>query len=143
MKIKINIKSISKTRGIEPQIYEIKSDIKTLENLITNLVDIEIDKYENSEFKILSQKDINEMLDTGKISFGFKYREIFNVEQGRQNKKVDRENAKQIAKETFNDGLYVVFINKTKIENLSNNINIAEDDELSLIRLTMLSGRYF
>ncbi len=143
MKIKINIKSVSKTRGIEPQIYEIKSDIRTLENLITNLVDIEIDKYENSEFKALNQQDINEMLESGKISFGFKYREIFNLEQGQQNKKIDRDHAKEIALLAFTDGLYVVFINKIKIKNLSDNINITESNELTLIRLTMLSGRYF
>lgn len=132
MNIKINIKSVSKTRGVEPVIYEVLDNIKTLEYLILNLVDIEIDKYENHEFKALTQEDINRMLDIGKISFGFKYRED----------SVDRNNAKEIATLAFLDGLYVVFINQIKIEELRDEINLKDDDEVSLIRLTMLSGRY-
>lgn len=132
MNIKINIKSISKTRGVKSVIYEVLDNIKTLECLILNLVDIEIDKYENHTFKALTQEDINSMLDIGKISFGFKYRES----------NIDRNNAKKIATLAFSDGLYVVFINQIKIEELTNEINLKEDDEVSLIRLTMLSGRY-
>jgi len=130
--IKINIKSISKTRGVKHIIYEVLDNIKTLECLILNLVDIEIDKYENHAFKALTQEDINSMLDIGKISFGFKYRES----------NIDRNNAKEIATLAFIDGLYVVFINQIKIEELTDEINLKEDDEVSLIRLTMLSGRY-
>ncbi len=143
MKIKVNIKSASKTRGIEPQIYEINDNIKTTKNLIENLVDIEIDKYKNNEKKKNSQQDISNMLEVGKISFGFKYRESFNSEHGINNKNIDTDEAKAIALEAFTDGLYVMFIGKTKIDVLEEQIDIKENDEVTLVRLTMLAGRYF
>ena len=133
MHIKINIKSLGKTRGIESRDYIISDNIETIEDLIHNLVDIEIDKYERKDFKVLNQEDINNMMDSGKISFGFKYRE----------KEIDRAYAKEIAVQAFLDGLYVIFINETSIEDINQKIHLCHGNELTLIRLTMLSGRYY
>lgn len=133
MHIKINIKSLGKTRGIEPTDYIVSDDIETTKDLIHNLVDIEIDKYERQDFKVLSQEDINNMMDSGKISFGFKYRE----------KEIDRAEAKKIAVQAFLDGLYAIFITETSIEDINQKIHLSNGNELTLIRLTMLSGRYY
>ncbi len=143
MKVYINIKSISRTRGIEPIEYLLKQDIQTVEDLICNLVDIEIDKYENHHIKVLSQEDINSMLTNGKISFGFKYREILEKEHGLHTKVIDRNEAKDIATLAFADGLFSLFINEDQFEKLDDMINIKDNDEITLIRLSMLAGRYF
>ncbi len=130
MKVKVVLKSVSKTRGIEYVDYHVKNNIITLKDLLINLCDIEIDKYENNEFKVLSQEDINTMVNQGKISFGFKYRKDV----------INREKAYENALLSFKDGLYRVFINDEEIEDLETNLNLKENDILILIRLTMITG---
>ncbi len=130
MKIKVALKSISKTRGIDYIDYKVLDNIVTLKDLIINLCDIEIDKYENKELKVLSQEDINNMVNTGKVSFGFKYRDDI----------IDRGKAYDNALLSFKDGLYRVFINDEEVESLETNINLKENDTLALIRLTMMTG---
>lgn len=66
MIIKVLMKSISKTRGIDTVDYEVVDNIVALRDLIINLCAIEIDKYENKEFKVLNQEDINNMVNSGK-----------------------------------------------------------------------------
>lgn len=133
MVIKVLVKSIAKTRGVESVAYLVDDNINTLNDLIIDLCNTEITKYENKEFKVLSQEDIDWMVNIGKISFGFKYRDDENV---------DRNEAFDNALVAFNEGLYRVFINEVEIDSLDCVINLKEDDEVSLIRLTMMTGRY-
>ncbi len=130
MIIKVLLKSIAKTRGLEYVDYTVNDNIKSLRDLTVNLCDIEIDKYENREFKVLSQEDINNMVNTGKVSFGFKYREDV----------IDREKAYENALLSFDDGLYRVFINDEEVTVLDGDIGLKECDTLALIRLTMMTG---
>ncbi len=130
MKIKVALKSIAKTRGVDYLYYHVKDHIVTLKDLIINLCDIEIDKYEKREFQVLSQEDINTMINQGKVSFGFKYRED----------RIDRESAYKNALLSFEDGLYRVFINDGEVQDLEAHINLQENDTLVLIRLTMITG---
>lgn len=134
MRIQIAMKSVARTRNIQWVEYIVKDHLVYLEDLIRNLVEIEIDKYEQLDNPQLTQADINEMVDTGKISFGFKYRE---------HEAINREQSKKIALDAFLDELYVVFINDIKVPSLSTKLDLKEGDAVSLIRLTMLSGRYF
>lgn len=134
MRIQIAMKSVARTRNIQWVEYTVKDHLVYLEDLIRNLVEIEIDKYEQLDNPQLTQADINEMVDTGKISFGFKYRE---------HEAINREQSKKIALDAFLDELYVVFINDIKVPSLSTKLDLKEGDAVSLIRLTMLSGRYF
>ncbi len=130
MVIKVLLKSIAKTRGVEYVDYIVSDKIKNLEDLIINLCNIEIDKYEKNEFEVLSQEDINNMVNQGKVSFGFKYREDV----------IDREKAYENALLSFKDGLYRVFINDEEVEELNKEICLKENDTLALIRLTMMTG---
>lgn len=133
MKIKIIMKSVTKLRAVMPIEYQVSNAIVTLQDLLSNLVDIEIDKYENSELKIHSQEELDNMVKSGKVSFGFKYRES----------DIDRKNAFEVAIQAFKDGLFTVFINNMQINELDESLHLKENDELSLIRLTMLTGRYY
>ncbi len=132
MQIKVLLKSIAKTRGLEYALYNIKDNITTLKDLILNLCDIEIDKYEQKKIEVLNQDDINNMVNTGKISFGFKYRDDT----------IDRKKAYENALLSFGDGLYRVFLNDCEIEDLNKKINLKENDTLALIRLTMMTGSF-
>lgn len=133
MNIKLSIKSINKTRGVELVDYSISDNILSLQDLLENLVDIEITKYEQKEFKITSQEDLDNMIIAGKISFGFKYREDV----------INRAHSKDVATLAFSDGLYAVFINDIQLNALDEYLNIKENDILSLIRFTMLTGRFY
>ncbi len=133
MNIKIVMKSIAQTRNLQSIDYTIRDDISTLKELITNLVNIEIDKYEQEQLKITSQEDLDQMIINGKVSFGFKYRET----------EIDRTNAVNVALQAFEDGLYVVFLNNSELKSLTDKLILNENDSLSLVRLTMLTGRYY
>lgn len=41
----------------------------------------------------------------------------------------------------FKDGLFRIFLNDNELSSLEENINLQENDKLTFIRLTMLSGR--
>ncbi len=133
MNIKIVMKSIAQTRNLQSIDYTIRDDISTLKELITNLVNIEIDKYEQEELKITSQEDLDQMIINGKVSFGFKYRET----------DIDRANAVSVALQAFEDGLYVVFLNNSELKSLNDKLILNENDSISLVRLTMLTGKYY
>ena len=113
--------------------YSISSAILSLHDLLENIVDIEVTKYEKKEFKISSQEELDDMIITGKVSFGFKYRED----------EIDRGHAKNVALSAFSDGLYAVFLNDIQLNNLTDPLDIKEDDVLTLIRFTMLTGRFY
>jgi len=135
MKVYIVVKAVGKTRGfdkIEVELEDIHKD--SVASLISFFVNREISRYESNEFKILSQEDINQMVDSGKISFGFKYRE---------HNKIDRDEAVDIALQAFDDELFVMFVNDEQIESQDDKLSIRDGDEISFVRLTMLSGRYF
>jgi hypothetical protein len=73
------------------------------------------------------------MVISGKISFGFKYREV----------EIDRENAQDVALLAFKDGLFAVFINNDEIKALDENLSLKNNDIVTFIRFTMLTGRYY
>ncbi len=130
MKIKVSLKSVSKTRGIVEVDYIVSDSIITLQDLIINLVDIEIDKYNNQALSVQSQDQINAMVNHGKISFGFKYNDC----------EVNRDDAIDNALVSFKDGIYRLFINDMEITSIDQELNLIEGDRLSLIRLTMMTG---
>lgn len=133
MIVKIANKSIAKSRNIDYVDYCIKDNIEILEELIANLVNIEIDKYENKEIDVLRQEDIDEMLEKGKVTFAFSYDE----------EKIDRKKATDIACQAFKDGLFLVFIDDKEIKSLNENINIRQNSQLVFIKLCMYTGRYY
>ncbi len=135
MEVFVVVKSVGKTRGFDKVAVEIEDRvIQNTSELINYFVNREINRYESDEFKVLSQDDINLMVDGGKVSFGFKYRE---------HGKIDRKEAVDIAIQAFIDELFVIFINNEPIEKLENKVILNDGDEISFVRLTMLSGRYF
>ncbi len=130
MNIKVLMKSISKTRNLKYVNYKVSDDINTLKDLIINLCDIEIEKYENKEFSILNQEEINNMVNVGKVSFGFKYRED----------QINRMDAYENALLSFEDGLYRVMLNDVEIIDLNEKLNLNNNDKVALIRLVMITG---
>ncbi len=135
MTIFLVVKGVGKTRGFEKIGIEIEDkEILSVSSFIRFLVHREIECYESEAFKVLSQEDINRMVDNGKVAFGFKYRE---------HEPINRTEAVNNAIDAFRDELFAMFINDRQIQNLDDRIALKDGDEVSLVRLTMLSGRYF
>ena len=79
----------------------------------------------------LSERQINDMPGIGRITFG-----ICNGD-----KEQDIRKAVDNALLAFRDGLFCMFINGTQVTEADRAIELQEDDVLTFIRLTMLTGR--
>ena len=79
----------------------------------------------------LSEREISDMAGIGRITFG-----ICNGD-----KEQDVGKAVDNALLAFQDGLFCMFINGEKVTEADRAIALREDDVLTFIRLTMLSGR--
>ena len=137
MKIFVNVKQIGKRKNkIDKKEYEINEGIKTVKELLTEFVTINVEKFnegytENDIVPYLTDKKINDLSDAGKISFGVDYNE----------QKQDLEKAIENTLQSYEDGIYRVFVNDEEMGEIDCEINLKENDELTFVRLTMLAGR--
>ena len=137
MKIFVNLKQIGKRKNkIDKKKYEISEKITTVKELLTEFVTINVNEFnngftENDIVPYLTDKKINDLSDAGKISFGVDYNE----------QKQDLEKAIENALQSYEDGIYRVFVNDEEMGEIDCEINLKENDELTFIRLTMLAGR--
>ncbi len=138
MKLSIVQKSAATTRGIQHVTWECLAEIATVADLIAALVHREIDRFESdgaAELTAKSQEDIDAMLRTGKVSFGFRYRE--------ESPAIDRQHAIEVAQLAYKDQLFSLFIGDRELQSLEEAVDLNDGDEITLIRLVMLAGRYY
>jgi hypothetical protein len=137
MKIFVNVKQIGKRKNkIDKKKYEISEKITTVKELLTEFVTINVNEFnngftENDIVPYLTDEKINDLSDAGKISFGVDYNE----------QKQDLEKAIENALQSYEDGIYRVFVNDEEMGEIDCEINLKENDELTFVRLTMLAGR--
>ena len=137
MKIFVNVKQIGKRKNkIDKKKYEISEKITTVKELLTEFVTINVNEFnngftENDIVPYLTDKKINDLSDAGKISFGVDYNE----------QKQDLEKAIENALQSYEDGIYRIFVNDAEVGEIDCEINLKENDELTFVRLTMLAGR--
>ena len=137
MKVYVNVKQIGKKKNkIDKKEYEINEGIKTVKELLTEFVTINVEKFnegytENDIVPYLTDKKINDLSDAGKISFGVDYNE----------QKQDLEKAIENTLQSYEDGIYRVFVNDEEMGEIDCEINLKENDELTFVRLPMLAGR--
>lgn len=137
MKIYISTKAAGRRRSLAAHIlYEIPEGVTTLRELLTELVRIEVEQYNQKGKDVqivpfLTDEEINAQAETGKVSFGRIYSE----------KKADFDKAVGNALQCYEDGLVRVFQNEEEITQLDAPMRIQEEDCFTLIRLTFLAGR--
>ena len=79
------------------------------------------------------EQDIKDNADVGKIGFN-----------DRENKnKQDVTKAIDNAIQSYEDGIYRIFLNDEEVGALNDSINLSEDDIITFVRLTMLAGAMF
>ena len=137
MKIYVNIKQIGKRKNkIDKKEYEISGKIETVKDLLIEFVTINVKEFnegltENDVVPYLTDERINDLSDVGKISFGVDY----------NGKKQDLQNAIENALQSYEDGIYRVFVNDEELGKINDKLDLQENDELTFVRLTMLAGR--
>ena len=135
MKIIVNVKGLSRKKVIHQEEMELKNKISTTKDLITELVKINVEKFN----KKIDDKDILSIITNENIAKAARIGKIGDEVHG--DKKANLEKALDTAYLAFEDGLYCIFINDEQSEKLDDSLNLKDGDILTLIRLTMLAGR--
>ncbi|MCG6844835.1 hypothetical protein [Fusobacterium nucleatum] len=135
MKIIINVKGLSRKKVIHQEEVELKNKISTTKDLITELVKINVEKFN----KKIDERDILSIMTNENIAKATRIGKIGDEVHG--DKKANLEKALDTAYLAFEDGLYCIFINDEQSEKLDDSLNLKDGDILTLIRLTMLAGR--
>ena len=130
MKINIIKKKAGSLKYLGKERIEVPK-VSTLKELLIAIFYNEYNHLYNNQMKVLTEKDIKDFAQLGKISFS----NLYNINQK------DLDDLIKIMFQDFTDGLYKVFINGQEYENLNEHIQIKNDDEIVFIRFVMLAGR--
>lgn len=140
MNIKITIKQLGKKRSkITDRDFTLEHRPETVEQLIKEAVYTCVREHnavtENGDTNPnpLTNAQIADMSEIGKIAFGIHYNE----------KRADKEQAVMVAIQAFEDGLVRIFKGEEELLELNQAITIQENELLTFIRLTMLSGSMY
>ena len=139
MKVYIQVKKLGKriqTVGSIP--YELETCPATLRELIACMVNQGVEGYNErlrsgAQNKALSEAEIQDMSQVGKIAFGIPFGE----------REANPQKAVDAALLAFTDGLYRFYINELEITELDTPVHLCEDDTIAIIRLVMLTGGLF
>ena len=140
--IYIQVKQLGKRKAsIEAQKFIIEDPLFTVHDLLYDIVTKQVDKFnhraignidgEPTFIKLFIVNSNENQSPSGKISFNLDYRQ----------QKQDIQSAFDNVIMAFNDGLFRIFLNDNELSSLEEKINLQENDKLTFIRLTMLSGR--
>lgn len=137
MKIYLNVKQAGSRKNYiakEEIILEVVPNTlrELIEQVITqNVKDFNDNLKKEKLVEYLTDKEIQEKAELGKIAFGNMYNDT----------KQNLSKALQNAFVSFEDGIYKVFINDNETEKLDTPIGLRDGDILTFIKFTMLSGR--
>lgn len=139
MKVYIQVKKLGKriqTVGSIP--YELETCPATLRELIACMVNQGVEGYNErlrsgAQNKALSEAEIQDMSQVGKVAFGIPFGE----------REANPQKAVDAALLAFTDGLYRFFINEQEMTELDAPLKLCEGDTIAIIRLVMLTGGLF
>ncbi len=140
MTICINIRQLGKKRNtINAVPFELPEQPNTTRDLIASVVKVCVAAYNErvrkgeTAIRPMTQENLSDMETVGKLAFGINY-------SGKQS---DEASAVFNVLQSFEDGIYRIFHGQTELTALDEEICLSEKDELTFIRLTMLTGRIF
>ncbi len=139
MRLAVTVKSIGKRKNALTRIpVELSYQPRTLRELIAALVEWNVQGLRDKQQQLalvpyLSEREVQERADNGKVGFGAIYNDVVP----------DVTAAIETAIRAFEDGLYRVFICEEEVEALDAPLSLNEDDDIVLIRFTMLAGSFW
>lgn len=138
MKLSIQTQQLGKRRcSIEPMQIELPDETLTdVRSLITAIVRRQVEGYnqrpgENDLLKYLTQEEIDDRAESGKVDFGVNY----------NGEKASAEAAVKNALQAYEDGIFRLFVNDEEAGTADSPLALKEGDRLTFVRLTLLSGR--
>lgn len=137
MQVYIHVKQLGKRRNvIDKKATQLDKVPDTTAALIAAIVTMQVEEYnqrlEQSELlKYLTNEEIQDKATTGKISFGVNYNGM----------SADTEKAIRNALQSFEDGIFRIFVDGEELESLEQPVSLHEGSELIFVRLTMFAGR--
>lgn len=137
MQIYIYVKQLGKRRNVvDKKVMQLDKTPDNTAALIAGIVALQVREYnqrlEQCELlNYLTDEDIQVKAATGKINFGANYNEM----------PADMEKAIRNALQSFEDGIFRVFVDGKELESLEESVMLKEGSELTFVRLTMLAGR--
>lgn len=139
MHIKVTIKQLGKKRDkITDAKFWLENRPSTVRELITEAVCTCVREYNSNvkksePAKPLSEEEIENMSEIGKIAFGINY----------GGKQANEERAVAVAIQAFEDGLVRIFKGEEELTDLEEGILVNEEERFTFIRLVFLAGRMF
>lgn len=130
MKIKIIKKKASSLKELSHEDIKLEQ-IETLKDLLVQITIYEFYKQHTSKQELLTQDEINEQAQLGKIT----WKELYN------NKKEDITKIIEVMLQDYHDGLFRVFLNKEECGDLDEKLVFEEENEVVIIKLVMMAGR--
>ncbi|RPD96702.1 hypothetical protein EGM88_10100 [Aureibaculum marinum] len=136
-KFTINLKRLGKKKIYKTEV-DIEQQPKNLKMLLTACVKQQVNTFNKKRESIillnfLSPSAIQEQSETGKIGFGdIDNKNLADIDKSIENVLIG-----------FENGLFLVFINNNEITSLNQEINLKPKDEISIIRMTFLTGTYW
>ncbi len=132
-------------QSVEPIAYEIEGNPTTVGELISATVKACVEVFNNKALKApdredmdaddahkpLSDGQIADMAETGRVAFGIVY----------NGKTADPSKAVENALQAYEDGLFMLFLNGIPLGGADEKIHLNEGDVLTAVRLTLLAGR--
>lgn len=138
MNLSIQTKQLGKRRCcIEPMQIELPDETFTdVRSLITAIVRRQVEGHnqrpgENDLLKYLTQEEIDDRAESGKVGFGVNY----------NGEKASAEAAVKNALQAYEDGIFRLFVNDEEAGTADTPLVLREGDRLTFVRLTLLSGR--
>lgn len=139
MIISVNLRQLGRKRGVSAVPFELPGRVDTVRGLLTAMVTVCVAAYNErvrrgeSGVRPMTADSLADMESIGKLAFGVNH----------SGKLVDEAPAISNALQSFEDGLYRVFHGQRELTSLDEGLSLAEGDEVTLIRLTMLTGSIF
>lgn len=137
MTIHINIRQLGKKRNtINAVPFVLPKKPNTVRDLITSVVMVCVAAYNErvrkgeTIIRPMTQESLSDMEMIGKLAFGVNY----------GGKEANEAKAVTTALQGFKDGLYRAFLDETELVDLDAPLMIRENDTITFIRLTMLTG---
>lgn len=137
MTIRISIQQLGKKRNtINAVPFVLPKQPNTVRDLITSVVMVCVAAYNERVRKgetvicPMTQESLSDMEMIGKLAFGVNY----------GGKEANEAKAVTTALQGFKDGLYRAFLDETELVDLDAPLMIRENDTITFIRLTMLTG---
>lgn len=137
LQLTVNVKQLGKRKdAIQSKLITLEQIPFTTAELIKEVVVSEVNEFHNrlEESKLIRYLTVNDIQIKsieGKVSLGLDYNKNL----------VETNEAVHNALQSFEDGIFRIFIGENELTSLNEAIALTDNDKLTFIRLTMLAGR--